>query len=54
MADYLELKSSANGAVTLDVVHTNASASTLLRLIGLSEGVAADSAFARQARRKYV
>ena len=53
-ADYLELRSSMGGVVTLDAVHTSASASKLLKLIGLSEGVAADGVFARQARRKYV
>jgi hypothetical protein len=33
---------------------TSASASKLLKVVGLSEGVVADVAFARQVRRKYV
>jgi hypothetical protein len=54
VADYLELKTSIAGVVTLDAIVANESASKLLKLIGLSEGMAADSAFARQARRKYL
>ena len=40
--------------VTLETTFTNENASKLLKLVGLSEGIAADGAFARQARRKYV
>ena len=53
VADYLELRSSM-GVVTLEAVTTSESAGKLLRLVGLSEGVATDGAFARQVRRKYV
>jgi hypothetical protein len=58
VADYLELKSST-GVVTLDTIraspgHAYAQVGKLLKLVGLSEGVAADGAFVRQARRKYV
>jgi hypothetical protein len=54
LADYLELKSSSMGVVTLEMVHVSESASKLLKLLGLSEGVVGNSMFARQARRKYV
>ena len=40
--------------VTSEMVYTSASASKLLKVVGLSEGVVADVAFARQVRRKYV
>jgi hypothetical protein len=40
--------------VTLETIFTNENASKLLKLVGLSEGIAADGTFARQARRKYV
>eukprot|EP01050_Picozoa_sp_SAG11_P016782 SAG11_NODE_2332_length_3506_cov_2.301732_1_plen_283_part_00 len=53
MADYLELKATM-GIVTGEMVNTSASTSKLLKVVGLSEGVAADGAFARQVRRKYV
>ena len=51
IADYLELKA-ALGRVTLENAHASEGASRLLKLVGLSEGIAADGAFARQARRK--
>ena len=55
MADYLELKASmGTHVVTSEMVYASASASKLLKVVGLSEGVAADGAFARQVRRKYV
>ena len=54
LADYLELKA-ARGRVTFEYAHASeGAASRLLKLAGLSEGIAADGAFARQARRKYV
>ena len=55
VADYVELESSMGGvALTLETIHANENASKLLKLVGLSEHIAADSAFSRQARRKYV
>ena len=38
--------------VTAEVVHANAAASKVLKLVLLSEGLAKDAAFVRQARRK--
>ena len=52
VADYLELKPSI-GIATLETVNASEVASKLLKLISMSEGIATDSAFARQARRKY-
>jgi len=40
--------------VTGETVHTNHVAAKLLRLVGLSEGIAVDGRFARQARRKFL
>jgi hypothetical protein len=54
VADYVELESSMGVALTLETIHANENASKLLKLVGLSEHIAADSAFSRQARRKYV
>ena len=54
VADYVELESRAAAAITLEVVHTNENASKLLTLIALSERLAADGAFLRQLRRKYL
>jgi hypothetical protein len=51
-ADYLEFKSSV-GAVTAAMVQANRAAWKLLKLVALSEGMASNGAFARQARRKY-
>eukprot|EP01048_Picozoa_sp_COSAG05_P015867 COSAG05_NODE_1967_length_3771_cov_3.260076_1_plen_352_part_00 len=47
--DYIAL-----GLVTSNMVEENAVASNLVQLVRVSEGVAADSSFARQARRKFV
>ena len=46
--------SSIGGVATLELIHTNENARKLLKLVALSESIAADRAFARQARRKYV
>jgi hypothetical protein len=55
IADYLELRSlMAGSTVTRDTANSSEAVGKLLKLIGLSEGIAADGAFARQARRKYV
>ena len=54
VADYVEFVSSIGGVATLELIHTNEHASKLLKLVALSESIAADRAFARQARRKYV
>lgn len=54
VADYLELKALMRDVVTLDMIHTNETASKLLKLVSLSEAVASDGMFARQARRKYM
>jgi hypothetical protein len=54
VADFVEFESSIGVVVTLEIVHGNESASKLLKLVALSERLVADSAFARQARRKYV
>ena len=53
VADYVELESSMGVALTLETIRANENASKLLKLVGLSEHIAADSAFSRQARRKY-
>ncbi len=53
VADYLEIKT-AVGIVTLDTLHASESVAKLLKLVGLSEGMVVDSAFARQVRRKFV
>ena len=54
VVDYVEHEALMGGVVTLEAVHANENASKLLRLVALSDKVAADAAFARQARRKYV
>ena len=54
VADFLEFKSSVVGVLTPQTIRANENASKLLTLIGLSEGMAGDAAFARQCRRKYV
>ena len=51
-ADYLEFKSSV-GVVTSASVQANPAAWKLPKLVALSEGMASNGAFARQARRKY-
>jgi hypothetical protein len=53
VADFVEYESSM-GVVTLETICTNENASKLQTLVALSERIAADGAFARQARRKYV
>ena len=47
--DYIAL-----GLVTAEMAGGNAAASKLLRLVRVSEGVAADASFARQAKRRFV
>ena len=54
VADFVEFEASLVGVVTLDAMSGNQNASKLLKLVALSERLAADGAFARQARRKYV
>ncbi len=54
VADYVEFESRAAAPITLEIVHTNENASKLLTLIALSERLAADGAFSRQLRRKYL
>ena len=53
VADYLELEATM-GTVTLELAQASEAAGKLLKLVALSERIAADGAFARQARRKYV
>ena len=54
VADYMELRSlmGCGATVTAEMAHSSGAVAKLLKLIGLSEGIAADKAFARQARRK--
>lgn len=52
-ADYIDFKSSVGGVVTGEMAQGTETARKLLKLVALSEGMAADGAFARQARRKY-
>ena len=62
VADFVELEASTMPAmrpITLEAVHTSpgdacAPAAKLLKLVALSERLATDAAFARQARRKFV
>eukprot|EP01046_Picozoa_sp_COSAG06_P052451 COSAG06_NODE_8809_length_2066_cov_1.387900_1_plen_260_part_00 len=54
VADFVEFEASLLGVVTLDAMSGNQNASKLLKLVALSERLAADGAFARQARRKYL
>ena len=53
LADYFELKATYS-VVTAEMLHANADAVKLLKLIVLSEGLGKDAAFARQARRKFM
>ena len=53
VADYVELQSSM-GVVTLEAAHAIRAADKLVKLVALSEHIAADGAFSRQARRKYL
>ena len=54
VADFVEFESSMGVVITNELVNANENASKLLALVALSERLAADGAFARQARRKYV
>ena len=49
VADYIAL-----GLVTAEMASAHAAAAKLLQLVRLSEGIASDGSFARQARRKFV
>eukprot|EP01045_Picozoa_sp_COSAG04_P016864 COSAG04_NODE_1445_length_6714_cov_1.982162_4_plen_258_part_00 len=51
LADFVDVRA-AYSVVTVEVVHANASASKVLKLVLLSEGLAKDAAFVRQVRRK--
>ena len=56
IADFVELEATA-GIVTHEAIQAtpgDAPAAKLVKLVALSERIVADSAFARQARRKYV
>ena len=56
-ADYLEVQASASGVLTHELVYSNPAfgeAAKLAQLIVVSEGLASDAGFARQARRKFV
>ena len=53
VADYVELQSSM-GVITLEAAHAIRAADKLVKLVALSEHIAADGAFSRQARRKYL
>ena len=53
VADYVELQSSM-GVITLEAAHAIRVADKLVKLVALSEHIAADGAFSRQARRKYL
>ena len=54
VADFVEFESSMGVVITNELVNANENASKLLALVALSERLAADGTFARQARRKYV
>ena len=54
VADFIEFEASLVGVATLDAMSADENAGKLRKLIALSEHLAADAAFARQARRKYV
>ena len=59
VADFVELEAAAGTVITQGAIHSTpgdayASAAKLVKLVALSERIVADSAFARQARRKYV
>ena len=56
-ADYLEVQTFAAGVLTQEVVGSNPAygeVAKLAQLIAVSEGLASDAGFARQARRKFV
>ena len=55
--DFIELQGSTVGVLSQDLVCSSAAysvASRLAKVVGLSEGLASDAGFARQARRKLV
>ena len=51
VADYVE---PSMGVITLEAAHAIRAADKLVKLVALSEHIAADGAFSRQARRKYL
>jgi hypothetical protein len=55
-ADFFEMRAAAGGALTQQVAHSSPGsvAAKLTKLVGVSEGLASDAAFARQARRKFM
>ena len=56
-ADYLEVQTFAAGVLTQEAVGSNPAygeVAKLAQLIAVSEGLASDAGFARQARRKFV
>ena len=53
IADHVEFEASMS-TVTLELAQANEASSKLLKLVALSERIATDGSFARQARRKYV
>ena len=55
-ADFLEMQTAAGGVLTPEVAHSSpaSAAARLAKLVGVSEGLASDAAFARQVRRKFV
>ena len=55
--DFIELQGSTVGVLSQDLVCSSAAysvAARLAKVVGLSEGLASDAGFARQARRKLV
>lgn len=52
-ADYIDFMASVGGVVTTEMACGSQVVTKLLKLVALSEGIARDGAFARQARRKY-
>ena len=54
IADCFEFKAALpQGVATLELIHTNPQATKAFKLVTLSEGMAKDKAFARQAKRKF-
>ena len=54
VADCYEFKAALpQGVATLELIHTNPQATKAFKLVTLSEGMAKDKAFARQAKRKF-
>ena len=54
-ADYIEMQTAAGGVLTQEIVYSSpaSAAARLAKLVGVSEGIASDAGFARQARRKF-